>query len=170
MDKLIDFFKTPEGFTGLIIFVFFLTIYLIAYRRSQRDDIVILNGKKDYYTLALILVLSVFTLFFSKDNSTVEYFYGGLFLISILCVYTIYLTYIGNLGYPNRIVIAICAKIFILSIIIVIFFLRIIEYTYAELEENKNKRYKDGTKGNLIIFADKRNRRYTDRFIKNLIK
>ena len=170
MEKIIDFFKTPEGFTGLMIFAFFLTLYIIAYKKSQRDEIVILNGKKDYYTLALILVLSVFTLFFSNDNSTVEYFYGGFFLIAILCVYTIYLTYIGNLGYPNRIAIAICAKIFIVSIILFIFIIRAFELLEAGNEKNKDRRFKDGTKGNLILAAHNRNKRFTDKFIKNLIK
>lgn len=40
----------------------------------------------------------------------------------------------------------------------------------ASIDENKDRRFKDGTKGNLILAAHNRNKRFTDKFIKNFIK
>jgi hypothetical protein len=40
----------------------------------------------------------------------------------------------------------------------------------ADDKKNQDRRFKDGTRGNLIIAADERTKRFTERFIKNLIK
>lgn len=168
MDKIIDFFKTPEGFTGLIIFVFFLTLYIIAYKKSQKDEIVILNGNKDYITL-IICLLSIPISIFLPIEGVAKLIIGILiFILSIIL--TVYYSIISNNGNLKNILISISAKLFILMIFILVFLLKVIEVIHASAKENQDRRYKDGTKGNLLIAAHNRNRRYTDRFIKNLIK
>jgi len=121
MDKIFGFFSTPLGFSLLLIFSFFLTMYIIGYTKSQGNEIVILNGKKDYYVLATILVAIILIAIYSKEKSNTPIYYIGLIIILILSIYTSYLSYTANLGYPNRIFISICAKVFIVSIIMVIF-------------------------------------------------
>lgn len=170
MAKIFGFFSTPLGFSLLLIFSFFLTMYIIGYTKSQRNEIVILNGKKDYYVLATILVAIILIAIYSKEKSNTPIYYIGLIIILILSIYTSYLSYTANLGYPNRIFISICAKVFIVSIIMVIFMIRFFELLIADDEKNKDKRYKDGTKGNLILKAHNRNRRLSNILIYSHIK
>jgi isoprenylcysteine carboxyl methyltransferase (ICMT) family protein YpbQ len=170
MDSIFQFLSTPFGFSLFLVFSFFLTMYIIGYTKSQKDKIVILNGKKDYYILVIILTITVFTAFISREESKIEFYYLGVFLLLILSSYNIYLTYIANVGHPNRIFIAVCSKIFIISIILLIFLIRFLELMIADDKKNQDRRFKDGTRGNLIIAADERTKRFTDRFIKDLIK
>ena len=178
MDKIIDFFKTPEGFTGLIIFVFFLTLYIIAYKKSQRDEIVIINGRKDYITLIIclfsipILIICLFSLVSSISlpfNDKAKLIICFLIFI-IPIILTVYYSIISNNGNSKNILISISAKLFILLIFILVFLIRAMEIFNASIDENKDRRFKDGTKGNLILAAHNRNKRFTDKFIKNFIK
>lgn len=168
MDKILDFFSTPLGFILLVIFVLLLTIYITGYKKSQRNEIIIINGYKDYITLIVCLISIPVSLFLPFD-ATVNLFIGiGIFTVSV--VLTFYYSIIGNRENRKNIVISTLTKLFILIIFVLVFIIRAIEIIYASLDENKDKRYRDGTKGNLLLAAHSRNRRYTDRFIKNLIK
>ncbi|WP_461486722.1 hypothetical protein [Pedobacter sp.] len=173
METVFSFLSTPVGILITVTFIFLLVMYIKAYGMSQRDEIIILSGKKDYYVLSLILIVSSITALLLKDRASehaINILLIGSLVVIALTAYTIYLSYRANAGYPKLIFISICAKLFIVCIISLIFIIRAIELLLVDATGKKDKRFKDGTKGNVELKAHARNRKFTDQFVKELIK
>lgn len=176
MDEKIKYFFATYCIFFIILAAILAVVYVIGYIKSKKNEITVINGTKDYITLfvcvlTLPIILFLFAVF--KLNQEIYIFLGlilGLIITVSSIILTFYYSYTANKGNISNILISFLSKLFILLIFAMVFLIRAIELIYAGLDENKNKRYKDGTKGNLIIAAHNRNRKYSHLLVKSLIR
>lgn len=124
----------------------FIANYIIAFYKSKKDLIVVINGWLDLAFVLLPIVGFIGTLVFQKEG---EHIYNAhlseLYLIA--CAIAIFLTFIQSIISNKQdfvyIFISFFAKLFIILISVIIIFL-----LFGLLLSKKDKRYKDGTKNN----------------------
>lgn len=163
------FIKSPTGIFSIIGLIILFIIYLIGLNKSRKNSIIIINNYFEYVVLIFATISLGFAIF-SKSNIELEnYFYVSLVILILSISIVLYFSAISNKGNIQNICIAFFSKLFIILIIAFVFILRALELINASNDKNKNRRYKDGTKGNLIIAAHNRNRKYSDLLIRSLI-
>ncbi|MFD3003853.1 hypothetical protein ACFS7Z_26090 [Pontibacter toksunensis] len=169
METFTNYLQTSEGITLASISIVLLTFYITGVIKAKHGQIVIIKGYIDYVVLIIGTIGLGCSIYFESRVEYNDYFT----IASIIAVAAVSITLLfsiaSNKGSLLNMIISFLSKLFIMLIFAFLFVVRALELLNAGNAKNKNKRYKDGTKGNLSLAAHNKNRKFTDLLIRSLI-